>query len=201
MTIQATAAAFEPKAAKTKRNWWKVAFFVALLAFEMAREWAVIASAEEAQPSAVGMVFGSGDYIAARGRWKRIDGGDRLVPSTVTIQCRREMALCIESSVSINDRYVSAPEVELFTAQFTPDAVTYENDSPECARYSVSIDLKLKKAIAVRERKLSRTNARCVTLEPRIEMQLSDGYDPDDSKFDEHFVPMMQLIVALAKLG
>jgi hypothetical protein len=53
----------------------------------------------------------------------------------------------------MSELYVYAPQLDWFDATFAADAVTYENNVPECARYSVRIDLKLSKAFAVRERK------------------------------------------------
>src|SRR3546814_16654116 len=45
------------------------------------------------------------------------------------------------------------------------DAVTYENDNPDCARYHVRIDLGLKQVFAVRERKDRRSEERRVGKE------------------------------------
>lgn len=183
--------------AKPQRNWWKIAFFIAVIAFEFAREFAVLASAEGAQPNNYSHVFNYGGYVRAQGSWKRVDGGDPLVPGTVTIECQQETGRCLEASVMVNEEFVYAPEIDWFNAQFSRDAVTYENDIPNCVRYSVRIDLKLQKAFAVRERKNNPSNLNCANLERRIEMQLGDGFDPSRDSTKGHFVPFLRLIMAL----
>lgn len=191
----------EPEAPSKRRvNWWKVGFFVALLAFEVAREAAVVAAVENPRTYAKAWVFQSGGYTTATGRWKRIDGGEPLVPATVTIECRESARQCIEASVALNDNYIGAPAIDLFPATFRPEAVTYENDFPQCAKYTVRIDLGLKKVFAVRERKLSPTNPNCKDLEQRIEMQLADGYDPDEKPLDGHFLPLFQILFVIINL-
>jgi hypothetical protein len=70
----------------------------------------------------------------------------------------------------MSEQYVYTPEIDWFDAQFSGDAVSYENDRPDCARYSVRLDLKMQKVFAVRDRKENLSNANCANLEPRIEM-------------------------------
>lgn len=183
--------------ARRQRNWWKMAFFVMLLMFELAREWAVIASAEVAQPNAPASLFSYSGYTIAEGRWRRLDGGSPIVPSTVAIDCRREHGRCIEATTTISDRYVYAPKLDWFDATFSQDAITYENDVPDCARYSVRLDLKLKKVFAVRERKDNPSNPTCAKLEPQIEMHLSDGHEGDRNPLEGHFVPLFSGVRAL----
>lgn len=183
---------------KPRRNWWKVAFFIALLAFELTREIAVLISAQEAQPNTNARLFSYGGYVQAQGSWKRIDGGGALAPGTVTIECRRETGHCIEASVGVSEQYVYAPEVSWLDARFSPDAVYYENDLPDCARYSVRLDLKMEKVFAVRERKENPANPLCANLERRIEMQLGDGFEPSRPPLDGHFVPIIR---AMAYVG
>lgn len=182
-----------------KRNWngWKIAFFVMLLLFEFAREWAVLADAGGAVPNGTARVFSYGSFTTAQGRWARIDGGGKLMPAVVTIDCQQELERCIEASTTINDEYVYSPEIDWFEAKFSDDAVTYENDVPDCARYSVRIDLKLKKTFAVRERKSNPANPNCAKLEPRIEMQLGDPYEPDADPTKGHFVPLVSILRAV----
>lgn len=50
-------------------------------------------------------------------------------------------------------RSLNEPTVVRFDARCSLEAVSYENGNPDCARYSVRIDLRLKKVIAVRDRK------------------------------------------------
>jgi len=184
---------------KRRRNWWKVAFFVVLLAFEVTREMLVLNEAEGAVPNASAHVFSYDGYVRVQGSWKRIDGGGKLVPGTVTIECRQETGRCIEASTSLNDKYVHAPDLSWFDATFTPQAVTYVNDMPDCARYSVRIDLDMKKAFAVRQKKQNPSNPNCAALEERIEMQIADGYEvhTEGDRFRGRFVPVVRMIAAV----
>lgn len=128
-----------------RRRWngWKIAFFVVLILFELAREVAVLEGAQGAVPNGTAIVFSYEGSATAKGRWSRIDGGGRLMPAVVTIDCRKELGRCVEASTMISDKYVYAPELDWFDATFGDDAISYENDIPNCARYSVRIDLKL----------------------------------------------------------
>lgn len=182
---------------KSRRNWWKIAFFIALLAFELTREIAVLESAQGAQPNTNSHLFSYGGYVRTQGSWKRIDGGGALVPGTVTIECQRETGRCLEASVMVSKQYVYAPEIDWFDARFSPDAVSYENDRPDCARYSVRLDLKMQKVFAVRDRKENPSNPNCANLERRIEMQLGDGFESSRSQLGGHFVPIIGAIAAL----
>lgn len=182
-----------------KRNWWKLGFFVCLVLFELVREFAVVAGATGARPSVMALLYSSDGYVRAQGSWKRIDGGDQLIPTVVTIECDRQTGVCLEVSANINDNYVSAPEIDRFNATFADNSVTYENDNPDCARYAVRMDLVMKKVFSVRERKENRKNPNCKLLESRIEMQLSDGLDLQRDPLKGHFVPMLQLLSYIAK--
>lgn len=185
--------------AKPRRNWWKIAFFIALLAFELTREIAVLESAQGARPNTNAHLFSYGGYVRAQGSWKRIDGGGALVPGTVTIECHRETGRCLEASVMVSEQYVYAPEIDWFDARFSPVAISYENDRPDCARYSVRLDLKMQKVFAVRDRKENPTNPNCANLERRIEMQLGDGFEPSRTALDGHFVPIIRAIAYLGE--
>lgn len=182
---------------KRQRNWWKLAFFVALIAFEIAREIAVLASAQGAQPNTTARLINYGGYFRAQGSWRRIDGGGALVPGTVTIECQRETGRCLEASVMVSEQYVYAPEIDWFNARFSPDAVSYENDRPDCARYSVRLDLKMQKVFAVRDRKENPSNPNCANLERRIEMQLGNGFESSRTQLGGHFVPIIGAIAVL----
>ena len=180
-------------------NWWKVAFVIVLLAFEIMRELFVLNEAEGAVPNETAHVFSYQGFVQVQGSWKRIDGGGSLVPGTVTIECTQETGRCLEASSMISDKYVFAPEVSWFDASFTLEAVSYVNDVPDCARYSVRIDLEMKKAFAVRQKKANPTNENCKLLEERIEMQIADGYETHTAKdpFEGHFVPLVKLLAAV----
>ena len=184
-------------AKRNARNWWKVGFFVVLFLFEFAREWAVLAESRGAVPNGMAIVTSYEGFTTAKGRWMRIDGGGSLMPALVTIDCRSDSGQCLEASTTVSDEYVYAPEISRFDAKFTDDAVTYENDVPDCALYSVRIDLKLKKTFAVRERKDNARNVNCAKLEPRIEMQLGDAYVQDSDPGKGHFVPLFSILRAV----
>ena len=155
--------------------------------------------AQGAQPNSYANLFTYDGYVRAQGSWKRIDGGSPLVPGTVTIECQRETRRCLEASVMLSGQYVYAPELDWFEARFSPDAVSYENDRADCARYLVRLDIKMRyKVFAVRDRKENPTNPNCANLERRIEMQLGDGFEPGRPALDGHFVP---IIKAIAYLG
>ena len=183
--------------AESKINWWKPAFFVALIAFEFTREIAVISGAAPAQPISSTMIFAVDGFVQAQGTWRRIDGGEKLVPGTVTIQCEQETGQCIEATTMINERYVFAPDVSKFQATFTPGSVSYDNTNASCADYSVRIDLQLKKAFAVRSRKGNGKGTACSKLEPRIEMQLTDGNRIGVDPTHDHFVPLLSILRAV----
>ena len=181
-------------------NWWKIGFFVALVAFEVAREVAVISSATEATPNGSASVFQHDGYVAASGTWKRIDGGSKLSPVVVALDCRAETGNCIEATTGMSERYVYPPDITVHDATFTADAVTFVNDVPDCARYTVRIDTELNKAFAVRQRKENPANPRCRDIEDRIEMQLADGFEIDPSRYDDHFLPLLRIIKAATDL-
>lgn len=181
-------------------NWWKVAFFMALLAFELARESAVLASAEEPTLSGTYQVSNSMGIVTARGRWKRTDGGDPLVPSLVNIDCREDTGRCVEASTTVWDNHVNMPDLDYYAAKFTPAAVLFESNLPTCVKYSIRIDLKLKKVFALRERKMDITDPYCNTIERRIEMQLAEPSEPNAKPSKGHFVPLLDMIVGLVAM-
>lgn len=184
--------------AKNARNWWKIAFFVLLFFFEVTREFAVIASNSEAQPNGFFNLFTHDGYTSAQGSWKRIDGGGKLMPSAVKIECDSAQSQCLEAYSTANDGYFYAPTIDRFDAQFTPDLITYENSYPDCATYTVRIDLALKKVLAVRTRKPNPSNEHCETLEERIEMQLADSYEYRNPG-EGHFLPVLNTMGAIFK--
>jgi hypothetical protein len=180
-------------------NWWKIGFFCALLAFEVTREIAVIEAAGGPTVSVLATVTSFNGWTTAQGSWRRIDGGGKLVPVAVRIECDRERGQCTEATVNVFDNSVSAPVVERFDARFTPDAISYENNSPICVHYSTRIDLRLEKVISVRQRTADKSEI-CNTMEQRVEMQLADGWDSTDDGLKGHFVPVLSLLRALLQL-
>ena len=111
-----------------------MAFWVALLAFEIARETAVLAMDSPPESNANFQLFRYGDYARAEGRWRRIDGGEELLDTAVTIQCGNDIGGCIEATVKGDDQFYYAPFVDHFTAKFEDSAITYENDSATCVK-------------------------------------------------------------------
>lgn len=63
----------ESKSWLKRRNWWKIGFFVMLVAFEFMREIAVLSA--NSPPAISGNAFVSelGPFVMARGRWVRLD--------------------------------------------------------------------------------------------------------------------------------
>lgn len=183
--------------AKARRNWWKPAFFVVLIAFEIARESAVVSAAAGPVPNTFARIYSSDGFVTAEGTWKRIDGGGELVPSTVSIECRQQTGQCLEATTSIYDDHVFPPDLSYSRATFAEDSVSYVNDFPSCATYSVRIDLRMKKAFAVREKKANVSNPDCSRLEERIEMQLANGRDIKKDPLNGHFVPIFRLLSAI----
>ena len=192
-------------ATEAKRfNWWKLAFFVALVAFEITREVAVLEGSSKARVTGQASVFGMGGHVTAEGRWKRIDGGEPIMPGAVAISCWRESGTCTEASVSISGKHISAPDISTYQAEFDLDGVSYVNQNPRCVTYNTRIDLKMRKAFTVRTRNEGATDllgSSCSKVEQRIEMQLANGFDIADYRLeiDEHFVPIVEIIRALNK--
>lgn len=189
----------EPQSAKRPRNWWIFAFIVAALAFELTREMLVLTSAQGPRPGARGFVYGDQTFVQAEGTWQRIDGGEQVLPGIVTIQCLSETSSCIEASTTFMDDVIPGIDVTVFDAEFTSDSVSYTNDLPNCVNYVVRIDLKLKKAFSVRQTKKNEKSDLCSGLEPRIEMQLSNGFDVGKglNPMDGHFVPLLRALSGL----
>lgn len=181
-------------------NWWKIGFFIMLVLFELAREWAVLASYPEPKIATSAYVGSFGGFTSAKGRWIRLDGGSSIVPTAVNIECSEERRECLEVTAHSNDGYLSEPNVDRFDASFTSDAVSYKNDDPDCASYSVRIDLNLKKVIAVRIRKENPTNDMCAGLERRVEMTLGDGYQSSDKPTTGHFVPLIDVLILVLQV-
>lgn len=184
---------------KRRLNWWKIGFFVALIAFEGAREWAVVQTNANAQPFADGRVFSFQGYVSAEGTWKRIDGGDPILPGLTTLQCEQDQGRCYEASVRIDQRMVWTPDLTWYPATFMPTEVSYINDTPECVRYTVKIDTVLKKVFAVREKKAG-APATCGKFEPRMELQLTSSFGDFVPPTRDHFLPLLAVAGAVFKL-
>jgi hypothetical protein len=171
-------------------NWWKVAFFVMLLVFEVTREIVVIQNAVPVQPNVKVSLFDATDFTSVSGIWKRTDGGSELLPVLVTIQCRSADKFCTESTVNYDKQYVFPPELTRLDAEFQPDMITYVNDTPLCVQYITRLDLKLKKVSMVRQAKPS-VGKMCKGNEERIEATLADGFVPAEYYTKGHFLPIL----------
>jgi hypothetical protein len=182
----------DPIKPKKRWNWWKIGFFVMLFLFECAREWAVVVSYEPPKISVSDHVTRVATLVSATGRWTRTDDGSPLTPSGTSITCWENEGRCYEVSYNILDGYARTPTLEVFDAKFADDAVTYQNDVPDCARYSVRIDLQLKQVLATRERKDNPGNPMCRNMERQIHMKLADGFQPY-LPAHEHFLPILWL--------
>ena len=183
---------------QARRNWWKLAFFIMLFVFESIREVAVLGFAQGAIPNSKATLFNLDGYAHAKGTWRRIDGGEPLGQTAVSIECRRETGQCLEALTRMDEQYVYAPQLDWFDAEFSSQSISYENDRPDCARYSVRLDLRMSKVFAVRDRKENPSNPNCSMMERRIEMQLSDGYEPNCDAVKGHFLPILRIINALS---
>lgn len=182
------------EAIKAKRNWWKYAFFVLLIAFEITREILVVSASDGAKFGGASRFFHTEGFATASGMWKRIDGGGKLVPALTTIECDRTLQRCTEISVNVIDGHVMTPLADHFEATFNDDGIAYENDRPDCAKYSVRLDYRMRAVFAVRERIENPSNERCQILEERIEMRLDDATQDQSNIMDGHFLPIFQLI-------
>ena len=172
-----------------------------LVLFEVAREVAVLSATQGASPNVSADVDAFQNFTRATGSRVRIDGGGDLVPTAVTIQCMSDKGQCVESSTHTNENWVFAPDISTYDARFTPDAISYQNDDPLCVTYSVRIDLKLKKVFAVREKRPNAPAEHCQAIvERRIEMQLGDARGPGPEAIDDHFVPLLSLLIGITKL-
>lgn len=174
------------------RNWWKIGFFLALIAFELARETAVLEEAELPRLGVLANVYTSGGWTVAEGKWERLDGGDRLIPVSIRIQCAEALGECTQAAVTVYKNVVDSPTIKTFKANFSPDLITYQ-DAGVCATSITRIDLKLKRVFSVREM-TKNPNAECAGLERRIESQLADGWRDSDFSTAGHFVPLVDAI-------
>ena len=116
-------------ATSRQRNWWKIAFFVSLVAFELAREFAVLSTSSRAYPSVTERVFRSGEYTNVEGRWLRTDGGEALVPQAIRIDCYASKLEYYEAGYQINGQSVSSVGFEIHAAEFTEGSISFVNSA------------------------------------------------------------------------
>lgn len=178
-------------------NWWKIGFFVALIAFEAAREIAVIES--DAPPNfAIGAPISyrspDGGLVSAQGRWHRTDEGEPLEPAVLSIDCWRERGSCVMATTSSNDGYISIPDIRQRNATFTETGAEFTDDWPVCNKLFVRIDAVHNLTTAVRTAKPSK-DPMCKESDREIPMRL-DGFDTEEHERwrKKHFVPLISLL-------
>ena len=179
-----------------------IALVISLIAFEVAREGWVIA---ENRPMVGGMFTLTGSssqgIVIASGTWKRSDQGSPMVPGVTEIRCVKHLDICIEVTASVSSGSRSMfMFMDLFSpTEFSDSAVAYENDNPQCAKYSVRMDLAQNRVTATRDRKENPELETCKTLEPRIAMELGNSYDTlsNTEWMDNHFLPLTSLVRAI----
>jgi hypothetical protein len=176
-------------------NWWKIAFFLSLVALEGMRELFVLESSEPPQLATVKSVTDFGDLVHAEGKWIRNDQGKRLMPLLVTIECNREQRTCVEASTRVlPPSYVVSPTVEMYAAAFGTGTVDYDNGG-SCINYHVRIDLKAKEAYQTRTRTSNRS-ANCKGFGENLSARLGNGWDDLGPPLEGHFLPMIRILKA-----
>lgn len=184
-----------------RRNWWKIGFFAMLVAFEFTREVAVLSINSPTTIIGNAWVSETERYVFARGKWTWLDKEEDLVPASISIECDKALRECMEASVMILDNAVGTPNVSRFPASFDQNSVIYENSTAACVTYSTRIDLKLKRVFAVRQQKQDAEGELCEGTEDRIEMTLGDGWRNKKDPLEGHFLPIMSLLAAFAKVA
>ena len=171
-----TEAQTKPLSFWRRRNWWKIGFFVALFAFECAREIAVIEGASGAQPNVRFALDRYERYTNATGVWKRTDGGGNMSPAIIQIDCYESRGSCVVADVQMTQRDVFPPNISTVDAQFAPDSINFTVESG-CTNLTYRLDFKLNKVNAIREAKpvTNNNDALCNNIQERIDLTLVDS--------------------------
>ena len=198
------------------RNWWKIGFFLALFAFELVREVAVVSAASHAHPEASGRGIlnvtsdarqRGNEWVRARGAWKRIDAKvavisppsgiwdpiyaeSKIIPGITTIECHKEMNKCFVSSVEIHRDIVSYPKIGIYESKFTERYVTYTDYSPLCYNYIIKIEFNSDKISAFGHRK-NFENSDCAQVLEEVRLAFFQGEVSGGGGPDGHFVPII----------
>lgn len=100
----------------------------------------------------------------------------------------------------MNELWVFEPNMQTFDARFTPDSITFADESAACATLKFRVDFAMKKVNAIREKKGHPDKGfPCEKMESRLDLTLADsGYDTPD--IGNHFVPVISLLLAVAKV-
>lgn len=185
----------------TRVNKWKIAFFVLAVIFEVTREIAVIASNSTPTINTSGTAYISenGGYVSANGEWVRTNLGPSLVRTPATIECRKNLGICIETTVHVLDNTVMAPDVSIYEARFADEGITWTNDNPACATYKVRIDFKSDKVFSERRKKVpidanGLMGQDCSHLENLIVMELKKSSQDEVDLTKDHFLPVFSLL-------
>jgi hypothetical protein len=188
----------EPKSKSfwQRRNWWKIGFFVALFAFEVAREVAVLGANAKAEPNVSFNLFRFQEYTSAAGVWRRTDDGGTMSPAIIALECNQAKGSCTMVDVGMNERSVFTPNISNFDAKFEPDSIAFVDDSATCVTLNFRIDLRLKKVNAIREAKTDQAkNQMCREMEKRIDLTLGDSpLRSGEAKDNNHFLPVFDLL-------
>jgi hypothetical protein len=177
-------------------DWWKIGFFAALVAFEFAREFAVIADSEPPNLATIKAITQSGDSVMVEGKWVRNDSGERLAPLLVNIECNRAEGTCTEATTRVlPPDYVNSPAFDTHPAKFGPDSIEYQNNGV-CLNYTTRIDLRAEEAYQVRTRTKDNSTL-CRNYGPHLNARLANGWDDIKPPLEGHFVPLLSLTKAV----
>jgi hypothetical protein len=189
-----------PKSWWRRRNWWKMGFFTALIAFEIAREIIVVQADAQAEPNVNFNLFRYQDFTAAAGGWKRTDKDEKMTPTVIKIECEQSRGTCTMVDTHMYKLCVFEPNIQTFDARFTPDGITFADESAACTTLKFRVDFSMKKVNAIREKKVNPDKGfSCDNLEDRLDLTLADsGYDTPD--IGKHFVPLISALLTVAKL-
>lgn len=180
------------------RNWWRMAFFIAVVAFEFAREQAVV-QANEPTTGNMYSLQGNGELVAAEGEWFRSDAGSPLIHNATSIQCSKETNSCIEATATLMTSGVRTAynSVSVYkVTRFTNESVEYTDESSLCAIYRVHMDLAQNRVTSTSVRKEG-GDPLCSKMEASVPSELSDSIRHRENAgewMSGHFLPLLRLI-------
>ncbi|WP_430414143.1 hypothetical protein [Parasphingorhabdus sp.] len=169
-----------------------------MLILELTRELLVLASSQQPSLLVMKSIWQSENLVMAEGRWRRTDGGDRLIPNMVNIECDRRKGTCLVVDVTLSKQSVMPPEASFYSANFTENGATYSYTT-NCVVYDVTIDARADHATQIRrmrEKSEQTPLTTCGVIDDRIEMALTSGWDSDlgDNELPEGFYPIVRLL-------
>lgn len=179
------------------------AFAIALFALELVRE--IDSLRTVTGPSK--FVFlspeqGTPRFVKATGSWHVTNGGEQLMLHTVSITCQLAEQSCSEVTANVYESSMSIVDAQYEIKEWSPSVIVYENTAPICAEYVTTIDLAQKRVFALRKLKDALPEgAACAGVEPRIEMELQDGFDVGrityNKRINEGFFPLIKLLTRI----